>query len=333
MNIKHVVFFNAAARGDVFISRGFIKDVIEKILKPNNITYSYSTCWSHYFTKDISPNYNRWNYLDGSDKPPRIIDPQCKWFIDNETLYFNTWYCANYQKYHSIYGCSLKTIHCIFSDFYEIFGSKISENLLEYLPVIDYSFYNVGSVNEHFLNKDKKNVFISTSYPRSDQASTESLTGLVYHVANKYKNCNFYITDNIAEGENIHYTGEILYNQKFEVATQGDLVNSYPMGEYPHSGSSDNSNRNYKNTIDLIECSYFSLFCDVIVGKSTGTYSYSLCKENILNPKTKFMGICAMELASAKLHEIMHNKFYSITHSTEYNEQKNIDLLCKLIEN
>ena len=28
MNIKRVVFFNAAARGDIFIGRGFVKDVI-----------------------------------------------------------------------------------------------------------------------------------------------------------------------------------------------------------------------------------------------------------------------------------------------------------------
>ena len=35
MNIEKVVFFNAAARGDVFIGRGFVKHAIESILIPN----------------------------------------------------------------------------------------------------------------------------------------------------------------------------------------------------------------------------------------------------------------------------------------------------------
>ena len=335
MNIEKVVFFNAAARGDVFIGRGFVNDVIENILKPNRINFSYVTCWDRYFTKDLTDNHSRWNYLDGYENEPRTkVDPQCKWFIENKTLYFNTWYCANNQKFHSMYGCSLKTIHCIFSDFYNIFGQKISENLLDYLPIIDYKQYNIKNINNHFSLKDKnrKKIFISTSYPRSDQAPTDSLVGLIDRVSKKYKNCDFYITDNVVQGENIFYTGNILYKKQFDITTQNDLLNSYPMGEYPHSGSSDNDSRNYKNVIDLIECSYFSTFCDVIVGKSTGTYSYSLVKDNILNTKTKFMGICSLPLCSAGLYEIYPNKFYSITKSIEYDEKKNIDLLSQLIE-
>ena len=335
MNIKRVVFFNAAARGDIFIGRGFVKDVIEKILKPNQIDFSYVTCWSDYFTKDLSQKHSRWNYLDGYENEPITdLNPQSKWFVKNDTLYFNTWYCADYKKCFTYYGCSLKTMHCVFSDFYDIFGLKISENLLDYLPKINYMEYNIEKINNHFStkNKNKKNIFISTSYPRSDQAPTDSLVEMIITISEKYKNCDFYITDNVVSRDNVFYTGNILYEQKFNIETQSDLISSYPMGEYPHCGSSDNKCRNYKNTIDLIECSYFSTFCDVIIGKSTGTYSYSLVDQNIKNNKTKFVGICSLSLASAGLHSIINDKFYSDTKSIEYNLQKNVDLISNVIE-
>ena len=186
--------------------------------------------------------------------------------------------------------------------------------------------YNVEKINNHFStkNKNRKNIFVSTSYPRSDQAPTDSLVEMITAISEKYKNCDFYITDNVVSRDNVIYTGNILYEQKFNIETQSDLISSYPMGEYPHCGSSDNKCRNYKNTIDLIECSYFSTFCDVIIGKSTGTYSYSLVDENIKNNKTKFIGICSLSLASAGLHSIINNKFYSDTKSTEYNLQNYI---------
>jgi hypothetical protein len=321
MNIEKVVFFNAAARGDVFIGRGFVKHAIENILIPNNIKYSYVTCWDKYYTKDLCEEHYKWNYLDGDDKQPHLIDPQSKWFIKNKTLYYNTWYCADFKKYHNIYGCSLKTISCVFSDFYKIFEVQMDENLLNFLPKINYDVYDTKNIKNHFKNNQKKNIFISTSYPRSDQATTESLVPLIRILSEKYKHINFYITDPVFSSHNVFYTGDIIHNTISQIITHDELFNRHPPG----------TNTNYSKPPDLIESSYFSTFCDIIIGKSTGTYSYSLVEENIKNSKTKFVGICDSSLTSAGLHKVIPNKFYSVTTSIEYDLHKNVNLICSLV--
>jgi hypothetical protein len=329
MNIENVVFFNAAARGDVFIGRGFVKHAIEHILIPNNIKYSYVTCWDHYFTKDLSLEHYRWNHLDGYDKEQHFIDPQAKWFIKNKTLYFNTWYCADNKKYHNKYGCTLKTISCIFNDFYNMFGFPIDENLMNYLPKINYDVYDTQNVKNHFKNKQNKNIFISTSHPRSDQATTESLVSLIEILSNKYNNINFYITDPVFKSKNVFYTGDIIRNDVFTLITHDELSKDrHPQVVHPGI----NENGIYINKPDLIESSYFSTFCDVIIGKSTGTYTHSLVEENIKNKKTKFVGICSLSLASAGLHQNISDKFYSVTNSIEYDLTKNINLISSVVD-
>ena len=196
----------------------------------------------------------------------------------------------------------------------------MDENLLKYLPNINYDVYDVKNIKTHFANIKNKSIFISTSLPRSDQATKISLVPLLQILSEKYHNANFYITDPYFKSKNVFYTGDIIRNTNTEILSDKS-EDRYNFHKYPTT-----------IPLDIIESSYFSTFCDTIVGKSTGTYSYSLVEENITNNKTKFAGICNISLASANLHTILPNKFYSVTNGIEYSLQKNVDLISNIIE-
>jgi hypothetical protein len=317
-DIDKIIFYNGAARGDNFINRGFIKYFIDNFISKTSIKCEYYSAWDSYFTKDyiqsfIYPSNAAFNDGVVLQRQNEVI------VIKNKILYFNADVLANNKHYFNLHGgFNFITLYHVFKNLYDYFCVEMPI-LQELLPQVDYKKYNTKNINNHFVDKNNLNVFISTSVPRSDQSNKRSLKDFVIKISQKYKNINFYITDPLYKSHNVFYSNDIIYET------------NHPLEEYENQITLYGST-SYTKTPDMIECSYFSNFCDIIVGKSTGTYVFSLTKHNILSNK-QFMGICTLPLCSLGMHNY-NNNFHTVVPSDNglyYDENSNIKLLEKLI--
>jgi hypothetical protein len=146
---------------------------------------------------------------------------------------------------------------------------NIEKDVSYYHPTIDYTYYQLDGIN-NFLNNhlDQFKVFISNGQPRSGQSFISDLNGVVEKLADDFKTTAFILTDDSKriDKPNIFYTSDI-------------------------TGVKE----------DMNEISYLSIFCDIIVGKSSGPYIYTLVKENLSDQFKIYIYIC---------HDIFHGIYY-----------------------
>jgi hypothetical protein len=183
--------------------------------------------------------------------------------IDNDNLYINTWIGCYLGLYKKEIICDLNNLHEMFKIIYDKINIKI-ENIDFYIPDIDYKNVQKKDIDDFCIkNKDIKKVLISNGDVSSNQANNVNMNYLINNLSNVYKNYIFILTDdsNRLVEDNIFYTK--------------DIINL--------------------NDCDLLEISYLSTKCDIIIGRSSGPYTYCMVKENFKNKNKKFIGICHSE--------------------------------------
>lgn len=134
------------------------------------------------------------------------------------------------------------------------------EDVSFYYPQIDYKYYQIDNANnflKNYINNFK--VLICNNKTLSGQSENSDLNDIVSNLSDDFQNVIFILTDdsNRLEKKNVFYTSDI-----------------------------------NKNPNDINEISYISTFCDVIIGRSSGPYVYTLVKENLMNPFKSFIFIC-----------------------------------------
>jgi len=172
----------------------------------------------------------------------------------------NAWIGQSQMKYYHRYesGCSLKNyLSFVFEvlDFYDI----PKENTEYYLPEIDFNSIlkhnEIKSQLENYKNQYKKIVFISNGDVHSGQSFNFNFSPIINILAQHYPEVLFLLS----ERKNI-----FLPNVKFT----SDITLLTP---------------------DLLQISLISTFCDIIIGRASGPFTYSLVKENILDENKKFI--------------------------------------------
>lgn len=278
-NIKNIIFYNHFHKGDIFLSREFIKDIINKL----NLNFYYLHGNDGNFFNDLNiksiidvnqlKNINHWN---------------CPFIID-ETLYLNTWYNACNGRYME--GCILQTFYNIFKEYYKILNIEL-DIIQNYIPSVDYSKFNIDKAFNLFDNS----IMICNNTPLSGQSNIRNMDVIIDGLSKKFTNKILLVTN------------ETNLNNKNIIKTNIVTKN---------------------NT--LFEISYLSKFCNYIIGRSSGPYSFSLIKENIFNNKLKYISICSSEdLVDFGLKKFTHkNKFNYI--NSNLNDDEILNLLIQYL--
>jgi hypothetical protein len=171
---------------------------------------------------------------------------------ENE-IYINTWY----GQQNLIFmikggGTTLMTVNYILQDIMLNLGKIIDFPEETIYPSVDFNNIDLPLINNGF------NVLICNNESLSGQANNVNLDYMIDVVSSLYPNITFYITKKIA-----------IY--KPNVIFTSDITNVLP---------------------DLLEISYISTKCNIIVGRSSGPYSFSMLLENIKDENKTLIGLC-----------------------------------------
>lgn len=255
--MKKIVFFNYAHRGDVFISRPFIDQIMSSV----DAEFYYAHYWGEYLLKDLNLKYL------SLDEVPKIRsnNEHADNFIHEDVVYINTWI----GKYASVATpgyceCNLKTLYSlVYTEIIQFISKELDVNI-ELKPIekylecnIDYSYFNISGIDEFLNGEKRRRVLLCNGPALSGQCEYNGdMSEIVEHLAKKYNDIVFITTHKIdLELENVKYTGNII--------------------------KAENS--------DLNEISYLSTFCDIIVGRSSGPFTFANVKENIFDDNKAFL--------------------------------------------
>lgn len=253
--MKKIIFFNHAHRGDVFISRAFLTHIMENIY----IEFSYAHYWGEYLLRDMNIGY-----ID-IDKESILSDKrQVGNFISDNVLYINTWIGNYFDHSKPRYGeCNLKsTYDLMYSEIFKCIRDTFNidvqlKNIMEYFPTINYSYFKINQIDEFVEDDHNKKVLLCNGPVLSGQCEYNGDMGdIIKSLSEKYLDTTFITTHRIScDNQNVKYTGDII--------------------------QSDES--------DLNEIAYLSKFCDVIIGRSSGPFTFANTKDNIFDTTKSFL--------------------------------------------
>ncbi len=275
----NICFYNNFHRGDIHFSRSFVRYAMGVIKRcdPDAKFYYYhpnqSECVSD--IPDLTHVNGRVPHHPGDERYGSSFSS------DDNNIYINTWIGQDNGNWVRDYGgCTfrgnLDMWERIMQAIYEFYGqpvvkfpdrTDVSDNpphtkynkCDEFLPEIDYSKYTTINVDDHMNNtkgKFRKRIFVSNGMVLSGQAMNFDFDPMIETIAGALPDVAFYMTNtNKVNKQNVFSTAEIIK----------------------------------ASHCDLNENAYLSRFCDVIIGRASGPWSFALTRENVQDPnKTWF---------------------------------------------
>lgn len=233
---------------------------------------------SRNFVKYLSDQILADNYYYVHKRHPRLtldLEPKIKTitrqslgtdslgvYEKDEDLYVNVWIGAYNHKCHSRYGLSFLGYKYLHNEHLRNLNlPEINVEDVDLIPTIDFNKYNLD--NKEHLIPNGKNVLFCNNNTLSGQANNTNMDGMLNRLSNIYTDHNFIVTNNTTvTNKNVISISDIF-------------------------GKLDS---------DIIECAFVSKYCDYVIGKSSGPYTYSLIKENLLDTNKKFICYCGTRL-------------------------------------
>ena len=257
--MKRVVFFNYYHNGDIHVSRGFIRRIIEKVkqLDPT-IRFFYSHRNSPELLSDIIDLQFDSNGLG------QVNNDHANLVVVGDTVYINTWYAQQHYRYMNRYGITIDSLYSAFDDTCKsLWGFSLEDLSTEpgdFFPTIDYEKFQIAQAKNWLSSHPGKKVFVSNGAILSDQAHYFGLTPIIDVISKNHPDKIFILSNNDGHpgSNNIIHSSDIIL----------------------------------KSGNDLNENSYIASHCDVIIGKASGAFSFSVTKENCLQRSPKFLAFC-----------------------------------------
>jgi len=254
MKFKSIVFYNHWHSGDLFTTRGLVKDIMKQI--PTKFYYAHlshaKTCIDLVDTMVCDSN----GTLNDLDQNTRVV-------YKDESLFINTWVGA-YQPELFPYGSHPSYIvhHKIYDSCYKILNEMfdlnldISQDVWEYVPTIDYSKFDTRAVDDFLAgNVDRRIHLFCNGVVRSHQSSVGDMAGILIRLAESHPRDIFVATQQFNNScENIIFTDAL-----------------------------------FQSDCDINEISYLSSHVNLIVGKNSGPFTYANTKNNLLDPTKLFV--------------------------------------------
>jgi hypothetical protein len=255
---RHIVFFNHFHNGDIHASRGLIRQIMNKV-------HQQDPGVSFYCTHKNSPNLL-------ADIPSLTFDANLlvnlktaheNLTVSGSAIYINTWYAQQNYKYMNRYGISMDTLYAALNDSCQaIWGfslSDISQDPTVFFPTIDYSKFHISEAQSWLYSHPTTKIFVENGNALSGQATNFSMTSVIIKLAQKYQDKIF-----------------ILSNPEGSINLPPNIVYSSNIIRKP-GGS------------DLNENSFLSSHCDMIIGRASGPFAFTLTQDNLFKRNTKFV--------------------------------------------
>ena len=256
--MKKIVFFNYYHNGDVHVSRGLIRQIMDKVHQiDSDIEFAYAHRNNQILLADIPK-------LSFDNKGLDIVsDDHSNLKTINDTTYINTWYGQQNHKYMNMYGgINIDCIYAALDDscktLWNFSLQDISKDLSTFFPIIDYSKYQIENAC-HWINCHPETKIIVENGPAlSGQAHNFDMTSIIVNLAKKHPDKLFILTA---------------------------MVNGINLPNVFFSHQIINSN----NQNDLNEVSYLSSHCNMIIGRASGVFSFTLTQENLFQRQIKYL--------------------------------------------
>lgn len=242
-----IIFYNHYHNGDLFNSKAFVSEIMEKL--PIQFFYAHSK--SEKILKDLCLTQIRLEQIF----PITENDQKVKVIVAPNVTLVNTWIGAYFEPDGE---CTLKFSYNMYKKVYaqinEIYGTdlKLKDNPIEYFPSVDFTVFDLDKT-DNFLRSvgSGKKVLFSNGPALSDQCSYNGdMKQIIERVADEHSDILFIATHKFN-------------TDKKNVAFTQDIIEA--------------------NDCDLNEISYISNHCEMIVGRSSGPFSFSCTKQNVNN--------------------------------------------------
>lgn len=298
-----VVFFNHYHNGDIHVSRGIVRKIMEKVHQIDpTVSFEYTHRNPSNLLADIPGlTYSR-NALDlvrsDHDNLVRVGD----------AVYINTWYAQQQFKYMNRHGISIDALYAGLEDSCKnLWGfsfSDITTNASAFFPVIDYSKYEISEAQKWLSANSQPKILVENCQALSGQATNFSMTPIIVDIARRHTNKMFILT-----------SSDGVYKLPNNVIQASDIIKK--------------STRS-----DLNEISFLSTQCEMIIGRASGPFTFTVTQENLFQRNTKY--ICFTNLVPTHpnkfwLDSLLRDKVNYTANITATNES-NVNKVQSIIE-
>ncbi len=197
---KKVIFYNHFGNGDVFESREFVKEYMEKIPADN---YYYA----HGKNPRILADMPELLFTEVTE----VMDARHAAIITDDILYINTWIGRDGKYVLPGIGCVVESLYYMHNEILTILGlGPLTKEVIEYVPDIDYSYYKTDTIDEFCQKYNNRKVLISNGPVCSNQAKNFDFTEPIKMVAQEFPDIMFLVTS-LADlkADNIFFTSDI----------------------------------------------------------------------------------------------------------------------------
>lgn len=268
MNLPYnkVVFYNNWHLGDLHVSRQLVNMTCAKLRLLNpNIQFSYARSTGP--TDVLLDIKNKFGFIPPINLPNAMSNNSITTCV-NDTIFINTWYGPNNRSYINKYGVTFDCLYHIFNDVckthFQFSLDEISHLPKDFFPRIDFSHFYTSEIDKFVQqNQDKRKVFISNGDVRSFQCPNFPFGPIINALAKSHPDTVFILSNKTKD------------------------VNGYANVRY----SSDIIKK--PNGSDLNENAYLSNYCDTIIGRASGAYTFAYNYENVFDHNKKI--ICFLD--------------------------------------
>jgi hypothetical protein len=219
--------------------------------------------------RTLADTINNFNFIN---MPYHLgnLPQEINYFDANDTLFINTWYGTNQRTYLNQYsGCTFDALYFKFDDIVKgalsVSLQDINNDPFSFFPNIDFSHFEISNVDKFMASQKSKKVFISNGKVQSYQSSNFPYSPIINSLAEAFSDILFIISNK--EGSIIN---------KNNIVYSSDIINK-------------------SNGCDLNENSRVSEYCDVVIGRHSGAFTYSITQNNMMRNNAKF--ICTFKEA------------------------------------
>lgn len=230
-----VVAYLEFGAGDIFEAREFIKDIINIIpAKKYHVAHGKDPR----ILQDLGLEFIPINDYMPANRAYNIVNNDC---------YINFWIGRDSKYVLPNIGCVVEKNYEMFNDTLKPLGYRLSKDVYDYLPVIDYSYFNTKHI-DNFVSKDnRKKVLICNGPVHSNQAANFDMESPIRILAGSMRDTLFLVTQEMDTNgyTNIISTKEVIKSEGF----------------------------------DLNEIAYLAMYCDTVIGRKSGPFVFAHTKD------------------------------------------------------
>lgn len=267
---KKIKLFNYYHNGDIFYSR-----MLVQLLLRNNYEIEYY----HNLSAPLLNDYDNLTEIKG-------IPNEWVHTLDIKDSYpdgiLNTWIAQGDSRFFNQppypFACCYENHFSIAKEINKLLNLDLGDDEI-ILPKITFdkldNYQIIKTKMEEFKEKYEKIILISNGNVHSGQADNFDFTSIIDSLSNLFPKYLFITTQKI----NTH---------------QQNIIDSFDItGAYP----------------DLTYIGFISTYCDVIVGRNSGPYCYTMIENNIMDENKIYICFCTNEY-EGKFYQNSKFKFY-----------------------